>query len=87
MAGIYLKIRVTPKSSKNSVIGWENETLKLKIAAVPEKGAANKETIKFLSEILDIPKSKIEITAGESSRNKTVHLEGISLDQVKEKIK
>ena len=36
-----LKIKVVPKSSRNSVAGWVGDTLKLCVNAAPEKGKAN----------------------------------------------
>lgn len=80
--GVVLPIKVTPKSSGNKIIGWENEELKIKIAAPPEKGAANTELISFLSKTLHISKSNIEIVYGDTSRHKRVCLKGIRAKQL-----
>lgn len=79
------KIKVTPNSSKNEIIGWENDVLKVKIKAPPEKGKANKELIHFFSKIFDIPKSRIEILQGDSSRTKTICLKETKIDKVNER--
>lgn len=84
--GIIIKVKVVPKSSQSRLIGWENEELKVGLAAVPEKGEANKELIRFFSKIFAIGKSKIEIIHGETSRHKTVRLKGISLKEVNDKV-
>ncbi len=74
-----LYIKVTPNSSKTKIgekfLDEKNqEWLKINIAAVPEDGKANEELIRFLSKLLQIPKSKIEIFRGEASRMKVVKI-------------
>ena len=70
--GVVLLIKVIPKAATHSVVGWENGYLKIRLAAVPEKGAANKALINFLSEILDISKSCITLLKGDTSRLKKI---------------
>jgi len=76
-------IKVTPNSSHTKISGKfldeKNQThIKINLAAVPEDGKANAELIKFLAKLLKIPKSKIEIIRGETSRMKVVKVEGTS---------
>lgn len=75
-----LNIKVTPNSAKTKIAGKffdekNQEWTKINLAAVPEDGKANEELIKFLSKLLKISKSKIEIIRGETSRMKVVKLE------------
>jgi len=50
----YLRIKVLPKSSKNEVVDiMDDETIKIRIKAVPEKGKANRELIKFLKKEIE----------------------------------
>ena len=74
---ITIKVKVTPNASKNQIIGWEGEVLRVRIKGVPEKGRVNAELIEFLSEEFDIPKSKIEILSGHASRLKRLKIEGV----------
>ncbi len=74
-----LRVKVTPNSSKTKIVGKvfdekNQEHLKINLTAVPEDGKANEELVKFLSKVLKIPKSKIEILRGETSRVKTVKI-------------
>ena len=74
-----LNIHITPNSKKSEVSGEEidlfgSKVLRVKVAAPPKEGKANKELIKILSERYDIPKSKVFIIAGEKSRNKVVEI-------------
>lgn len=75
---VELRVKVTPKAHVNEIAGWENGELRVRIAAVPEKGAANQQLIKFLAKTLGVAKSQIELVAGESSRHKRLIVKGIS---------
>ena len=72
---IILTIKVIPKSKKTQLVGLLNDgKLKIKIAAVPEKGKANQELIKFLSKIFEVKSRQIEIIQGETSPLKTIKI-------------
>lgn len=71
-----ISIRVTPNASKNEILGWRGDVLRIAIAAVPEKGKANKELVKFLARLLDCGKADVVIVKGEGSRNKILEIFG-----------
>jgi len=71
--GAALAVRVVPRSSKNEIAGiLEDGTIKIRLTASPVEGRANQALIEFLSEVLEIPRSKIEIIAGEKGREKLI---------------
>ena len=53
------------------------DRLKVRVAAAPEKGAANQELIAFLARTLDLPKSAFHLQ-GAASRSKTVEIRDLS---------
>jgi uncharacterized protein (TIGR00251 family) len=73
---LYLKIKVNPNRPKTE---WgdtlQDGTRKVKIAAPPEKGKANRELIRFLSEIYDVPTSRIKVVAGKSNAFKLIRID------------
>lgn len=75
-----LALKVTPGARKNEILGWEDDypqvgrVLKVKIAAPPVEGKANKEIIAFLSKTLKVTKSAIEVVHGTSGRIKLVEI-------------
>jgi len=78
-AGYLLRIRVTPNAAKPGPSGiFTDETgadfLKLALSAVPEKGKANAELIKYLSKTLGIGKSLFTFISGETDRYKKLHI-------------
>jgi uncharacterized protein len=71
-----IRVKVTPKSSKTELTGYlADGTWKIKVAAVPEKGKANRALLEFLSERLGVAKSRIHIKSGETSPLKRIHVD------------
>ncbi|WP_283400300.1 DUF167 domain-containing protein [Desulfurobacterium pacificum] len=64
----------------------EEGRLKMKVTVPPEGGKANKAVVELLSKALKVPKSRIEIIKGETSRIKTLFIEGISPETVEAKL-
>lgn len=84
-----LALKVTPGAKKNEVLGWEDDypqigrVLKVRIAAPPVEGKANKEIVLFLSKLLKVTKSSIEVIHGTSGRIKLVEIpDGTDLSQI-----
>ena len=78
--GAVFAIRVQPNAKKTAILGvfgqGKNVALKLALAAPPIDGRANEAAIEFLAELLDLPRFRIEILKGETSRNKLVRIAG-----------
>ena len=72
--GTILPVKIIPKAQQSKIVGWENGELKIRIAALPEKGEANRELIRFLAKELDIPQRDVIILRGETSRKKEILL-------------
>lgn len=72
-----LLIHTQPGSSKNEIVGFygEPQRIKIKVKARPIEGEANAEVITFLSKLLGIAKSKIEIEKGHTSRQKDLRID------------
>lgn len=71
--GLLLKLKIVPNSSKNDII-LEDEFIKVKVTAQPIENKANKALVEFLSKRFKIPKTKIEILKGDTSKDKTILL-------------
>ena len=80
------KIKVTPKSKKPGVeverVEGDTIIMKVKVSAPPEDGKANKEVVKRLSDYFDVPKSKITIKSGHTSRDKVFLIEGVDINKI-----
>jgi uncharacterized protein (TIGR00251 family) len=78
LAPIYLPIKVVLKAKKSEITGWENDRLRIRLSAIPEKGLANDELLRLLSITLGIPKTSLRIVQGKTARLKIVRIEGLS---------
>jgi uncharacterized protein (TIGR00251 family) len=70
--GYMLRLTVVPGAQRTQVVGLYGDRLKVRLAAPPEKGAANRELIDFLARALNLPKSSLKLTLGAQSRSKVV---------------
>lgn len=78
--GYVLKLTVVPGAQRTTVVGLHGDRLKIRVAAPPEKGAANAELIAFLARSLKLPKNAFKLTLGAQSRSKVVAVLDLSPD-------
>jgi uncharacterized protein (TIGR00251 family) len=78
--GYLLRLLVVPGASRTEVVGLQGDRLKLRVAAPPEKGAANKKVLELLAKTLGLPKKALRLTGGAQSREKVVELQNLSPD-------
>jgi len=81
-----LKIKVVPKSSRNSIAGWMGDTLKVCVNAAPGKGKANLAAQDILAAALGLPKDKVRIVSGLTSARKLVEIGELSEAEIKQKL-
>lgn len=74
---LLLFIRVQPRSSKDGFAEVMENVRKLRIKAAPVDGKANDHLIRYLSKLLGVPKSRIQVETGHTSRNKRVRVKGL----------
>ncbi len=77
-----IPVRVYPGAPRNQIAGFAEGAWRIKVAAPPLEGKANKELVDFLSKLLDVSKSSITITQGLTSRNKVIIIDGLNQAEV-----
>lgn len=80
--GTVVPVRVVPRGGRTSIDGVIDGNLRVRLAAPPVDGAANKELIAYLSRIMRLPKRDIELLHGEKSRTKHMLIRGASAEFV-----
>lgn len=80
--GCTLSIRLHPGAKKNAIIGLHDGALKLSLNAPPVDGKANEALVAFIAEQIDVPRAKIALVAGATSRSKTLRITGKSAAEV-----
>ena len=78
--------KIVPGSSKTAVCGLLDDMLKIKIAAPPEKGKANRQLIEFLAKQLGVKKNAVSVISGKTNPVKEIQVLGVSIESVLEKL-
>ncbi|MFH1263959.1 MAG: DUF167 domain-containing protein [Pseudomonadota bacterium] len=84
-APVRLSIRVVPRASKNEIVGVQDGVWKIRLTAPPVDNAANEVLVKFLAQILDLPKRSVSIVSGDRGRSKVIEISGRSELEITEK--
>ncbi len=77
--GVELSLLIQPRSSRNQVVGVLGEELKVKLTAAPVNGAANIACCAYLAKLCKLPKSRVTLISGSTSKHKRVLLHDIKL--------
>ncbi len=81
-----LSIKVVPKSSRNAVVGWVGEALKVCVTAPPDKGKANAAVEAVLAEALGVRTDRVRVVAGLASPRKIVEIEGLEETEIMKRL-
>jgi len=66
-----------PGAKKPGIVGRYGEAWKLRVAAPPERGAANDAVVELLATALEIDRRDVRLVSGHASRDKIVELVGL----------
>lgn len=86
-----IPVKLTPKSSKDAVEGWDVDlegrpVLKVRVRAMPVEGAANAALVALLAKALGVPRRDVNLARGNQSRLKMVEVAGLSDSEVRERL-
>lgn len=81
--GVVLTILAAPRAGRDQIAGVVDGSLRVRLAAPPVDGAANEALVAFLARLLSVPRSRVELLRGATSRRKTVLVRGSTADQVR----
>ncbi len=86
--GAAMAVHVTPRSRKDELIGISPDgTLRVRLAAPPVEGAANKALLELLARVLGVRASSLEIIGGEKGKDKIVSVVDLDAHTVEEKVR
>jgi hypothetical protein len=79
---VVISVRIQPRASRNGIVLSDDGGVKVRLTAPPVDGAANEALVSFLAEVLAVSKSRVEIIAGHTSRDKRIRISGITDEAV-----
>jgi hypothetical protein len=74
--GVYLSVKVQPRSSRNAISGMVGSELKVSVTAPPVDAAANTALLEFIAKSFDYPRSSVQLARGNTSRHKRLFIRG-----------
>jgi uncharacterized protein (TIGR00251 family) len=85
--GSALAVRVTPRASRNEIVEvLDDGTVKVRLATSPADDEANVALLDFLSEILGVPRSQLDIVAGVVGRDKLISVVDMDVETAHQRI-
>ena len=84
--GVILPVKAAPGSKKNELRPVTGGALKVCCTQIPEKGKANRALIEVLARFLKLRKSQISLLSGETDSHKKFLIEGVTVDELRQKI-
>jgi hypothetical protein len=84
--GATLRVRVSPRASRDALAGERQGALVVRITAPPVEGAANSAVVRLLARVLEVPASAIVVRHGASGRDKLLHVAGVDAARVRSRL-
>jgi len=79
--GILLNVKAQAGARRNAVLGERGGSLCVAVTQAPEKGKANRAIAALLAGAFKVAKSQVELVAGETSRQKTFLMRGLTAEE------
>jgi uncharacterized protein (TIGR00251 family) len=81
-----LTVKVHPRARRSALAGRIGDAWKLSLAAPPVDGKANEECVRYLAELAGVPRSRVRIVMGLTSRLKVVEIEGVTEEAMERRL-
>lgn len=81
---VILVLHVQPGAKRTEIAGLHGDSLKIRLAAPPVDGKANDCLVAFLADRLGLPRARVALVAGATSRAKRVRILAVTGKQVRE---
>jgi uncharacterized protein (TIGR00251 family) len=72
-----LRVRLQPRARKDELVGERSGALVIRVAAPPVDGKANDALCRLVARVAGVPRSRVAIVRGHTSRDKVVRVEGV----------
>ncbi|GAG23050.1 unnamed protein product, partial [marine sediment metagenome] len=81
-----LRLKVTPSASRDAVVGWQEDVLRVHVRAPAQRGKANDAVLRLLADALGVERSRLRIVRGETSRQKVLSVDGLDGAQIRARL-
>ena len=77
MAEAEIRVRVQPRARRSELAGERAGRLVARVTAPPVDGKANDALCRLIAECIGVPRRRVTVVRGQSSRDKVVRVEGV----------
>jgi uncharacterized protein (TIGR00251 family) len=77
---------VQPRAARDEIVGWQDETLRVRVVAPPVEGEANTAVRQLIARALGVAPSTVALVRGDRSRDKVVRVAGLSLADIRSRL-
>ena len=77
-----IAVKVVPRAARDEIVGWLDDALKVRVAAPPQDGRANRALEELLAGALGLRKGAVNVASGRASARKRVAVEGLEHDEI-----
>ena len=81
-----LAVRLVPRASRDEIVGFEGETLRVRVTAPPVAGRANAALTRLVAKRLGVARGAVRVVAGQGSRQKVLAVDGLAAEEVRRRL-
>jgi uncharacterized protein (TIGR00251 family) len=81
-----LRLKVTPSASRDAVMGWEGNVLRVHVRAPAQRGKANEAVLRLLADALGVDRRRLRIVRGETSRQKVLSVDDLDQAEIRARL-
>lgn len=82
-----ITVRLALRASRDEVAGFDGEVLRVRVTAPPVDGRANIALLRLLAKRLSVARGDVRVVAGLASRDKVVVVDGLSVAEVRRRLR
>ncbi len=82
--GVRVAVKVVPGASRNEIAGVLGDRVKIRVAAAPEDGKANRAVCALIAKAVGVKKSAVTVLSGASAAEKVIGIAGVAAERVRE---
>jgi uncharacterized protein (TIGR00251 family) len=75
-------ITVSPGAARTELVGRHGDGWRVRVAAPPERGRANRALVELVAELTGVPRDRVAVVAGAAARRKVVDVEGLDAEEL-----
>ncbi len=81
-----IRVRVQPRASRDEIVGWQADTLRLRVSAPPLEGRANDAVVQLIARGAGVARGAVSVVAGARGRDKLVRVAGVTPDALRARL-